>query len=413
MPVEPITRKRDVPFEGRALSGHSTIFVGGTLIDDVRASLVPNGRQITVSEGHQVSLLGKTDEDIGGDFYTTKVSVEQAGQWIDVAQGTYPGFTYQGDAGAVNPNDWNYHPPDLSYSKEELEALGSTAVSLVSPVDSQAELLTAIAEAAREGMPSLPGAQTWADKTRIAKGAGSEYLNAQFGWVPLVSEIGNLVEANRKAVKLIRQLERDNGRNVRRTFRFQDEKKTETVLDQANGGNGIPWTVTPFHAPLFQSNPAGRLVIEREFRRKMKFSGCFTYHLPTGDTRWDNFLNALQKYDRLYGVAPTPDVLWNLTPWSWAVDWFANIGDVINNASNALLYGQILRYGYMMEETTVIDTYTRYCPNVLGATTVFTTRFKRVTKKRVKASPFGFGLSFDGFDAYQLSILAALGISRR
>lgn len=124
------------------------------------------------------------------------------------------------------------------------------------------------------------------------------------------------------------------------------------------------------------------------------------------------FQRGLAKYDVLYGVAPTPDVLWNLAPWSWAVDWFANIGDVIENASNALLYSQVLRYGYVMETTTVTDTYTLESPNFKGGSR-FITSLETITKKRVKASPYGFGLTWDGFNTYQLSILAALGISRR
>jgi len=35
------------------------------------------------------------------------------------------------------------------------------------------------------------------------------------------------------------------------------------------------------------------------------------------------------------------------------------------------------------------------------------------TKERVTASPFGFGLTWDGFTPYQMAILAALGVTRR
>jgi hypothetical protein len=37
---------------------------------------------------------------------------------------------------------------------------------------------------------------------------------------------------------------------------------------------------------------------------------------------------------------------------------------------------------------------------------------KTTVKRRIRANPFGFGVTYDGLDAYQMSILAALGITR-
>jgi hypothetical protein len=38
--------------------------------------------------------------------------------------------------------------------------------------------------------------------------------------------------------------------------------------------------------------------------------------------------------------------------------------------------------------------------------------FEVVTKRRTEANPFGFGVSWKGLSPFQLSIAAALGISR-
>jgi hypothetical protein len=408
------TRQRSVPHEGGSITGESwTSFQGYPgRYSESSGTLTADGTQVTESEGNQVSLLGKTDADVGSNFKTVKSTVESHGQQADCdSVSTFPGFHYRGRALAVSPSP-TYFAPDLSSSEAEMMALGSTAISRCSPVDSHAELLTALAEAAREGMPSLPGSQQWESKTRIARGAGSEYLNAQFGWVPLVSEVNNLATSVRKSEKILRQFERDNGRNVRRTYDFPLEESTEVILDEEANNLGVPTTPSYLPSQLFDGyQVSGRLVLERTIKRKRWFAGCFVYHVPTGADRLSSVHRAVAEYDLLYGVAPTPDVLWNLTPWSWAMDWFGNVGDVINNVSNRMLYGQVLRYGYMMETTTVMDKYTRYTPHFRGGA-VFTTSFKTETKQRVKASPFGFGLTWDGFDAYQLSILAALGITR-
>jgi len=221
-----------------------------------------------------------------------------------------------------------------------------------------------------------------------------------------------MADANRKAGEYVKQLLRDNGRNVRRRYDFPHDKSTTVETLQSGNGAGIPYTVLPTATAHYTGfSQSGVLRREREVEKRRWFSGAFTYYIPMGENNISRAIRSLQLANHLYGVALTPEVLWNLTPWSWATDWFANTGDILANASNAMMYGQILRYGYVMETTITTDTYTRECPDFMGGE-VFHTVLRRTTKQRVKASPFGFGIDWDGFDAYQLSILAALGITR-
>ncbi len=75
-------------------------------------------------------------------------------------------------------------------------------------------------------------------------------------------------------------------------------------------------------------------------------------------------------------------------------------------------------YGYVMEhtvQTTVIE-------STGGWYVVSPGKFQRMpdikfvvvdeTKQRLRATPYGFGLSWDGFSPEQLAILASLGITR-
>jgi hypothetical protein len=119
-----------------------------------------------------------------------------------------------------------------------------------------------------------------------------------------------------------------------------------------------------------------------------------------------------RKADLLFGTTLTPEVLWNIGPWSWAVDWFANTGDVISNLSSVAKYGLVMPYGYMMETTIVKDTYTLRENPLKQAITIRPLTFVTITKKRVRAHPFGFGVTWEGLSPLQLAILAALGISR-
>jgi len=51
-------------------------------------------------------------------------------------------------------------------------------------------------------------------------GASSDWLNANFGWLPLAKDVKDLIKSLKTANAGIKQLVRDSGRNVRRRFSF-------------------------------------------------------------------------------------------------------------------------------------------------------------------------------------------------
>ena len=306
-----------------------------------------------------------------------------------------------------------------SFDESSMNADGTTAISLVAPTNPTANLSTALAESYREGNPSLPGIQSWKQRTNAAKAAGSEYLNYQFGWAPLVGEVHSVVNAARYHRDIMSNYRHNEGKNIHRRFDFSPEIITweESVL------------ASPVFRPLpstFNSGEVGnheaQIVCEKT--RKRWFEGCFTYGGPSETDYFRRALGFGSEADAVYGLTLTPDVLWNLTPWSWAVDWFTNAGDVIKNISNFALAGLVMRYGYMMEETSYTY-YTRHNPvsyrtllsqnptktgkAVMGANSRGITT---VTKSRCPANPFGFGVGWEGLSPTQLAITAALGITR-
>lgn len=92
----------------------------------------------------------------------------------------------------------------------------------------------------------------------------------------------------------------------------------------------------------------------------------------------------------------------------------------MNNVSMMMADGLILRYGYVMQTETVSTTYTRlgaklstgYRANGGPLPYAWTASTTRVNKWRSKANPFGFGIDYGGLSFRQMSILAALGITR-
>jgi hypothetical protein len=174
----------------------------------------------------------------------------------------------------------------------------------------------------------------------------------------------------------------------------------------------IPWSPASYHIGAVRDK--GVLTQIRTVERRRWFSGAFTYHVPVDESRYGRLAKQASDARKLYGATIDPEVLWNLTPWSWAADWIANTGDIMSNVSDAITDGLVMRYGYLMEHTIIKDTYTLAGFDIIGVpSNSLITSFSTETKRRVRATPYGFGLTWEGFTPYQLSILAALGISRR
>jgi hypothetical protein len=131
-----------------------------------------------------------------------------------------------------------------------------------------------------------------------------------------------------------------------------------------------------------------------------------------------------EKANALLGTRLDPEVVYNLVPWTWLLDWFVNFGDVVANASAISSDNLVMQYGYLMRTTSVrkeltwpqglwgrrptgqlASSWKQFLPTYSQTTSL-------VTKQRGKASPFGFGLNPSDFSPDQLAILAALGLSR-
>ncbi len=388
-----------------------------------------DGTQITASEGHRWNKDSNFDgEDIGGPFETTKQYLA-SDKWGDspiklddfyqdvalkVQQDAFGGYIYRGMLipMLLNSSSW---PSQESSSDYELMALGSTAIARVKPTNSIADLSVSLAELLREGLPSFPGRSQWEERAKIARGAGSEYLNAQFGWLPLVSEVQNVAKAISQSSKIWKQYERDAGKLVRRRYEFPVSIPNPQVVSE--GGGAFAYPVLPsYYYP--QGFTGGNLTRTRYKRQKRVFSGAFTYYIPDRNKYGavSNMLYAASKARRLYGLTLDPEVLWNLTPWSWATDWFLNTGDVLSNISDFASDGLLLRYGYMMEETIVSDeislTGLQWSSTPSGPASLKPCYLITKTKKRIRATPYGFGLTFEDFTPRQLAIMASLGITR-
>jgi len=261
------------------------------------------------------------------------------------------------------------------------------------------------------GLPKLFGSTLWKDRVFEARSAGEEYLNVEFGWKPMVNDVQDIFSALTHADHVLKAYERNSGRPVRRRYSFPIEKTETTVsMGPRQGGDYTPTGGAALLDPL---TPYCDTIRIRRTVIKAWFSGSFTYHLPTDYRSRNALVRNASKARTLLGLDLTPDVLWNAAPWSWAIDWFSNAGDVISNLSDWATDGLVMRYGYMMEHSSVVDTYlpaskASIRPGCFVSPVIAFTE----TKRREKATPFGFDITWDGLSPRQVAITAALGLTR-
>jgi len=126
----------------------------------------------------------------------------------------------------------------------------------------------------------------------------------------------------------------------------------------------------------------------------------------------------MDRLETLMSLDITPSVLWQLTPWSWLVDWFTDIGGALQSAEAAVNPRILSSFCYAMEET---QTVTRlFLNNIKGQTGYVYTgpsslsiSWHYTRKRRIRANPFGYtGSPSQTLSSDKMAILAALGLSR-
>jgi len=370
--------------------------------------------------GHELNIY--QHEMVPWDRYRARRVQYQAGGTTQIYTGPlFHGFQlnctalgFEGGWIAEGNSLWGPTIPDLTPD------WGTKAIAKVAPTKSNASIATALIEL-RDGLPKMPGralknARGFKDLSKVGP---EEFLNYVFGLVPTLSDIRSIASAIVNQKKILDQFQRDNDKVVRRRYGFPLRSSVENWSSgslpasrlspvpmgwEAPGSNSLPEN-------MFLSASAERTLSKQE---KIWFSGAFRYHLASTDSQWGRIERTSQLMAHLLGARLDAETMWAAMPWSWLVDWFSDTGDIISNATHAILDGQLLQYGYVMCETTQYSTITS--KNVTSSSGQsfgdITTAFISRRKQRVKATPYGFGLNPDSFLPQQWGILSSLGMTR-
>lgn len=236
---------------------------------------------------------------------------------------------------------------------------------------------------------------------------GNYWLAYQFGWKLLLQDIVKMYVLQQNLEKRLKQLLRDNGRPVRRRVTLYDTATLDSVVTQSN----IVATFVPTLVSQYYSGPYGRTVKYSSFDRVWA-SARFRYWLPEGprDIRWTRNMKAA-----IFGAFPSPSVVWNALPWTWLIDWFAGVGNILENMETGVADRLAADYFYVMREKGGRSDWdaTIGFRRKTGERVVFTgSAYSQWTaKSRTIGDPFGFNTQLP-LSGMQLSILGALGLSK-
>ncbi len=318
------------------------------------------------------------------------------------------------------------HTQIPSFGSDTLNDFGRRAFARVAPTSVIFDAANFLGEL-RERLPSLVP-HLIKDQSVFFKGIGKDYLNVVFGWVPFVADI------QRAALALLTATQElsNQGELKYRSFGLPpvfdtattDAPSTLTWNMRVGGmteglvpiGFPIPKTVLGHPTPLYDAGSSTGFDTrwaQKSRERRQWFEGVFSSFYPL------NFdpSSYIERANILVNTKVTPEVLWNLTPWTWLVDWQLRISDSIRSnqlRANDLL---VMHYGYAMETSVYTTASTAsvptFLPNPYPRPYEVSMIARTVRKRRIRANPYGFGIGgAEALNPVQLSILGALGLTK-
>lgn len=371
------------------------------------------------------SFLSFPTGDTGHPFDTVKETVKAPIRRVAKGKNLSTRFSYSGFGPVLltaseqgwPPDPYSSFPQVRSLTDSESNTLGAKYILATAPTAPQANLLLTLTELAREGLPDIP-AIGLRDGFSLKK-LGGESLNYQFGIAPLISDLQSIAKAVITAPDILEQFRKDSGKLITRRRMTVHAPETNVWYPELYPGSPLSNAGTgnlPLLGAAFADFPASNSAMEclDRVETTTRFVGAYQYELDIGDDAISRLRSFEAQANHLLGLRLTPELLWNLAPWSWLTDWYANIGDILGNASNFMSDGLVMKYGYLMRHTVATRYLTykvagnsSYTPQFYG--TSWTTRYRTERKERVQATPYGFGITPSSLSGYQTGILASLG----
>lgn len=355
----------------------------------------------------------------GGPFNSRKWDITPITTLANVGQyGNGPDPFYHYDGGFVTPLAavWKHLWLDWcsSDSEDDVRDKGAEAWNRFKPAQPKASAAQFLAELRETPRMLMTSADNYVRAYKSFKGrktrrpwgkhASNEWVNYCFGWLPFVHDLRDFYKTTKNLDTYLDQIQRDNGHWIYRSGPVSSDEESVIVSQSDTSHVHYPTLNTYFYK---DGLAPGHHVMTRTTSFDCWFAARFRYFIPDcGTWRWRKRAVA-----QLFGLYPSPELIWELTPWSWLADWCSNIGDVLANLNNHAAENLAAKYAYIMGTHTrslSVDSTMELWDGPRSAQWLF----NATQKSRVVANPFGFAMDDWTPTAYQMSILGALGLSR-
>lgn len=224
--------------------------------------------------------------------------------------------------------------------------------------------------------------------------AANQYLAGVFGWRPLISDLRKMMEFQSrvdKRVKELRHLYSSGG--MKRTLRSGLDSATASF--GARNVNAVTASQATIRVNL-------SVLTKRECWATVRWTPT---HVPRDLTD-----AKLQKeaFRLVYGLNIQPRYLWDAIPWSWLVDWFANIGDYVSSYSNVV--PAVSSVPCIMRKTTTEALLSRGSDSASGVRGGNGSFLMETKERFLQGAVLSASLPF--LSDRQMSILGALAVQR-
>lgn len=322
------------------------------------------------------------------------------------------------------------YPSFVNLSSAGMQALGNRAYAKLRPQVAGASLTQAIWEL-RDVPGSLKGSaqffhNMWQgflktkpvsvqralrDAVAIPKDVSDEFVNYQFGWKPFVGDVVNTCAKIIDLDKTIQDNMASNGQYQKR--RFSEPPSVEEDVVFSGDAVEAPYVYPSLGSTYLLSQA---YTIKRVKYSRLWYTGSFWTYFPEFDPAMRSGFDSLDSANRIIsslGGGINPTMLYRIMPWTWLVDWFTGLGDLVqrlqDSAGNEVLCDEF----YLMRQAREYFQYTwAYVDRQGGTNTLSWYRSMEVKRRDRARGVFNFAANPNGMSSVQKAILGALGLSR-
>lgn len=334
--------------------------------------------------------------------------------------------TFQG-VGAVIPQSlaWNIPPAPVTSA---LQSMAAVMLRQSMPTKVEINLTRFIGELGKDGQHMF---NMTAYNPRNLRELGGSYLNMVFGVMPTSSEALKLAEVVVRWDEILSKYVAQEKHSLRRRrSKVLFEETLQGRLPRLYNQNQfttagpaslrVSYIVPGLNSGSVSDNLEPSCAWSYTAKQTLDVFGTWEYFIP----RPKNLEGRLRRYkqmaQKLLGGGIDASVAYDLTPWSWLLDWLVDVGGLLRY-QQAMVDNQVVasKLGYTLNERSVWTmhcTARTYVPfgwtlvrDDMSPCTASASR-KRVTRR--KGNPFSIMPTWENLSPQQWAIAAALGLSR-